>query len=315
MRRRSALAVGPSSPPPRRRPPPSSAHEHALERVGKCESSPRRRPCPRRRVRGDRGGGQRPHRPSDARRWGRPVRGCLAAGVGARRLRSGALAPLYPGSVRRYRLRFAGPRTPPAFAWRPRFEECPQREVFLNGPGWASTAIPTHRSPCPPAGCRWRRQRADGGRRQPQEPPAAGGLVNWGGIVRPVRLVPVGRAHLGEPATMSRVRCRGPARRCRAELLLDGVVEPGVRRIAPRLEPALRSPDGRELRRTFALPPQSAKRRRLWPLRACRRPSSGPRPPVGSTRRASRSASAAACRSSSVCRVAALGDRQPGTCI
>ncbi len=49
---------------------------------------------------------------------------------------------------------------------------------------------------------------------------------------------------------MSRVRCRGPAQGCRAELLLDGVLERrGVKELEPTVEVRLRSPAGRELSR------------------------------------------------------------------
>ena len=51
------------------------------------------------------------------------------------------------------------------------------------------------------------------------------GWWNWGGIVRPVHLEAVGPAHLQDLGTMSQVHCRGQARRCRADLLLDGTLE------------------------------------------------------------------------------------------
>ncbi len=90
------------------------------------------------------------------------------------------------------------------------------------------------------------------------------GWWNWGGIVRPVRLEPVGRAHVRDLGTMSQVRCRGPARRCRASLLLDGVLERfGKRAISPRLEVRLRSPGGRSIARTFRLGRLSAQRRQM----------------------------------------------------
>jgi hypothetical protein len=79
-----------------------------------------------------------------------------------------------------------------------------------------------------------------------------------------VTLVPAGRAHLSDLGTLSRVRCRGPARGCRAELLLDGVLERrGARRLQPRLDVRLRAPGGRVISRSFRLPSQRAERRRL----------------------------------------------------
>ena len=46
-----------------------------------------------------------------------------------------------------------------------------------------------------------------------KDPRLPEGWWNWGGIVRPVQLIPAGRAHLDDLGTMSQVRCRGPATR------------------------------------------------------------------------------------------------------
>ena len=76
------------------------------------------------------------------------------------------------------------------------------------------------------------------GRKNPQLPEA---WWNWNGIVRPVHLVPAGPAHIEDLGTMSSVRCRGPARRCKADLLLDGLLERrGARPIRPSLDVRLR---------------------------------------------------------------------------
>ena len=99
------------------------------------------------------------------------------------------------------------------------------------------------------------------GRKNPQLPEA---WWNWNGIVRPVQLVPAGPAHIQDLGTMSSVRCKGPARRCKADLLLDGMLERrGARTIRPSLEVRLRAPGGRVTERTFRLPDQRAKRRRM----------------------------------------------------
>ena len=88
--------------------------------------------------------------------------------------------------------------------------------------------------------------------------------MELGGIVRPVHLEPIGRAHIRDLGTMSRVRCRRAGRSCRAGLLLDGVLErSGKRRIAPRLEVRLRSPDGLVTAKSFKLGVQRGKRRRV----------------------------------------------------
>ena len=82
--------------------------------------------------------------------------------------------------------------------------------------------------------------------------------------MRPVRLIPAGPAHLHDLGTMSDVTCAGPASGCRAELLVDGVLErSGERPISPTLEVELRSPSGRRTRRVFRLPRQRAERRKL----------------------------------------------------
>jgi beta-galactosidase/beta-glucuronidase len=99
------------------------------------------------------------------------------------------------------------------------------------------------------------------GRKNPKLPE---GWWNWNGIVRPVTLVPAGPAHIADLGTMSDVECRGAARRCRAELLIDGVLERrGVRRIRPELEVRLRSPSGRTTTRRFPLPAQRGRTSRV----------------------------------------------------
>jgi beta-glucuronidase len=176
-----------------------------------------------------------------------------------------AVPRLYPGEVRRYRLTFTGPRTPPGFGWRIAFEEVRRAaSVYLNG-----RHLGTNRDPYTPFA-----YNASGlqpgktnellvvvdNRKDPRLPE---GWWNWGGIVRPVSLVPVGSAFLDGLGTLSRVRCAGPASSCDASLLLDGVLtRRGPRRIYPTVNVRLRAPDGRVIRRKFKLPRQRAPRRR-----------------------------------------------------
>jgi beta-glucuronidase len=83
---------------------------------------------------------------------------------------------------------------------------------------------------------------------------------NWNGIIRPVELVPAGPAHIQDLGTMSSVRCKGQARRCKADLLLDGMLQRrGGHTIKPSLEVRLRAPGGRVIERTFRLSEQRAK--------------------------------------------------------
>jgi beta-galactosidase/beta-glucuronidase len=72
------------------------------------------------------------------------------------------------------------------------------------------------------------------------------GWWNWGGIVRPVKMVPVGKANLNDFALLPSVRCTGPATGCSASLLIDGVLDK-----LPRARPRTEVVDGRRV----TLPP------------------------------------------------------------
>jgi beta-galactosidase/beta-glucuronidase len=177
-----------------------------------------------------------------------------------------AVASEYPGSVRRYRVRFTGPKTPGGFRWLVRFESVRRSAtVFLNGRRLGKNTDPYTPFTFEASGLRPGRSNellvVVDGRKDPRLPE---GWWNWGGIVRPVSLVPAGRAHLRDLGTMSRVRCRGPATGCRAQLLVDGVLERrGAGHLRPALEVRLRSPSGRRIRRVFRLGQQRAERRRV----------------------------------------------------
>ena len=116
-----------------------------------------------------------------------------------------ALAPLYPGSVRRYRIDFTGPETPRGFRWRIDFESV-RREatVFLNGRRIGRNTDPYTPFDVDARGLRPGRSNrlvvVVDSRKNPDLPE---GWWNWGGIVRPVRLEPVGRAHVRDLGTMS----------------------------------------------------------------------------------------------------------------
>ena len=124
-----------------------------------------------------------------------------------------ALAPLYPGSVRSYRVEFTGPETPRGFRWRIGFESVRRKAtVFLNGRRIGRNTDPYTPFDVDARGLRPGRVNqltvVVDSRKDPDLPE---GWWNWGGIVRPVHLEPVGRAHLRDLGTMSKVRCRGPA--------------------------------------------------------------------------------------------------------
>ena len=174
-------------------------------------------------------------------------------------------AALYRGQVKRYRLTFTAPRRD-GFRRVFLFEEVRRKAtVYLNG-----RRIGTHRDPYVPFTLDARGLRAG----QPntllvvvdnrKDPRVREGWWNWGGIVRPVQLVPVRRAHLDDLGWMSSVRCRGRARRCRATLLVDGWLRRrGPDRLNPVVVVRLSSPSGRVTRRVFRLGRQRARRRHV----------------------------------------------------
>ena len=177
-----------------------------------------------------------------------------------------ALPSLYPGTVRSYRVRFRGPETPRGFRWLIEFQSVRRSaRVFLNGRRIGGNFEPYTPFTVEARGLRPGQENelmvVVDGRKDPR---LREGWWNWNGIVRPVRLVPAGRAYLRDLGTMSRVRCRRPARRCRAALLIDGRLErTGVRSLEPTVHVRLRSPRGGTLTRTFTLPRQRTPRRRL----------------------------------------------------
>jgi hypothetical protein len=196
--------------------------------------------------------------PSQSFRW----RGTTVPSVFDARVRP----ELYPGEVRRYRLRFPGPRTPPGFSWLISFGEVRRAAgVYLNG-----RRIGGNRDAYTPFALEARGLRPGQMNElvvkvdNRKDPRLLEGWWNWGGIVSPVRLLPIGRAYLRDLGTMSRVRCAGPGRDCRAALLLDGLLERRRSRlIDPVLQVRLRAPGGRVIRRTLRLGRQRRARRRV----------------------------------------------------
>jgi len=175
-------------------------------------------------------------------------------------------AQLYPGEVRRYRLRFRGPATPRGFRWMVAFESVRRAAaVYLNGRRLGRSADPYTPFAFEAKGLR------PGGvnelfvvvdsRKDPRLPE---GWWNWGGIVRPVKLVPIGPAYVEGLGAMSRVSCRGAARRCKARLLIDGTLQRrGVRSLNPVLDVRLRAPGGRKIRKRVKLGRLRARSRRV----------------------------------------------------
>ena len=121
---------------------------------------------------------------------------------------------LYPGEVRSYRLRVHGPEDPARLQLADRVRRgapvgrrLPEREAHRRRPRRLHAFRAARPRPAPRPAER-ARVKVD----SRKNPRLLEGWWNWGGIVRPVHLVPVGRAHLRDLGTMSRVSCSGPAR-------------------------------------------------------------------------------------------------------
>src|SRR3954454_5662020 len=151
----------------------------------------------------------------------------------------------FPGTTGTYTLRFTGPRTPPGFAWGPHFEQVWRgARVVLNG-----RTIGVHKDPYVPFTLPASSLRPG----QPNElvvhvdnrkgPEPREGWWNWGGITRPVTLVPRGPVVLQDAGLMPRVDCdrRG---RCRdGQFLLDGrLVNRSAAKVRPWVDVTLRAP-------------------------------------------------------------------------
>ncbi len=199
-----------------------------------------------------------------------------------------AAPELYGGAVKQYRLRFVAPRTRD-FRWALHFEQVRRRATaYLNGRLLGVNTDPY--SPFEKEATGLRPGRVNellvtvDSRKNPR---LAEGWWNWGGITRPVTLVPRGRVRVGDLGLLSEVTCRGPATRCRANLLIDGILsllpkEPRLRAPAPEpkkgmkprkgrllalpqpeLNVTLRSPGGRVSESTFPLAGGRGARRRV----------------------------------------------------
>ncbi len=156
----------------------------------------------------------------------------------------------FGGTVGWYRITFAGPRAPAGYGWDLRFESVRRvARAWLNG-----VPIGTHSDPyvpfeLPARGLRAGRPntlvvRVDN--RKAKEPRE--GWWNWGGIVRPVTLVPRGRVALDDPGLLSQVSGVTSARP-RATVLVDTwLTNRSSAPLAARVAVTLRAPSGRTTR-------------------------------------------------------------------
>ncbi|MDP9135835.1 MAG: hypothetical protein M3N56_13540 [Actinomycetota bacterium] len=190
-----------------------------------------------------------------------------------------ARAPFFGGTLKLYRLSFTAPDVAD-YSWAFDFEQVRRRAtVSLNGRriGLSIDPYTPFRVPARglvPGQVNTLEVLVDS-RKDPRLPE---GWWNWGGIVRPVKLVPIGRPHVQDLALLPSVRCTGPATGCSASLLIDGILDKlprerprsklvGGRRVAlppprPRLTIGLKAPNGEVTTHATWLRGSSAGRRR-----------------------------------------------------
>jgi beta-galactosidase/beta-glucuronidase len=164
----------------------------------------------------------------------------------------------YGGTVKEYRLRFTAPNVA-GYSWAFAFEQARRRAVVsLNGKRIGISIDPYTPFQVPARGLRPGRvntlEVVVDSRKDPKLPE---GWWNWGGITRPVAMVPIGKAYLRDVGVMPHVSCSGPATGCDGSLLIDGVLDKLPRERGPKPWPSaelsvqLRAPGGRMTPRRF----------------------------------------------------------------
>jgi beta-glucuronidase len=164
----------------------------------------------------------------------------------------------YGGTVKQYRLRFTPPDVE-GYTWAFAFEQARRRAVVsLNGKRIGISIDPYTPFQIPARGLRPGEENTlevvVDSRKDPRLPE---GWWNWGGITRPVTLIPVGKANLRDLGLLPHVRCAGPATGCEGSLLIDGVLDKLPRERGPQPLPGaelaiqLRPPGGRMTPRRF----------------------------------------------------------------
>ncbi len=137
-------------------------------------------------------------------------------------------AAAYPGTVGWYRTTFRAPAATPGFSWMLHFEQVRRSaQVWLNG-----TRIGRHDDPfvpfdidvatvIRPGADNTLVVRADNRKaKDPRE-----GWWNWGGITRPVSLIPRGTLLLRDAGVLSDVDCPDGGGECTTNAIFDGVLE------------------------------------------------------------------------------------------
>ena len=155
------------------------------------------------------------------------------------------LEDVFDGTVGWYRLTFAGPATPEGMSWALRFEQVRRSaRVWLNGVEIGANRDPYTPFEVPAEGLRPSEPntlvvRVDN--RKGAEPRE--GWWNWGGMTRPVTLVPRGQVILRDVGLLPRRRCVDGT--CRWSVLADGWLEnTSASAVSPLVAVGLRAPDG-----------------------------------------------------------------------
>jgi beta-glucuronidase len=173
-----------------------------------------------------------------------------------------ALTPAaFRGEVGWYRLRFDAPEAPTGFAFAFRFNEVRRAaDVYLNGKKIGSNRDPYTPFDVPATGLRKGAQNELTVRvsnvkgTDPRE-----GWWNWGGIVRPVELIPQGRVTVDALGLLGDVTPKLDA----ATVTIDALVTNRTSRaISPTLKLTLTAPSGRVTRQSFKLRRLAGKARR-----------------------------------------------------
>lgn len=177
-------------------------------------------------------------------------------------IESKPLKRYFSGTVAWYRLRFEAPETPAGFRWMLRFDQVRRKsEVWLNG-----VKLGGHDDPYTPfqldarglhPGTNELVVRVDSRKgSRPRE-----GWWNWGGILRPVTLEPVGRLQLRNLALLPSVTCDGTD--CKATVRLTGTVTNRTRSLlGGTVGVTLTAPDGTETEASIPVSPLDASRTR-----------------------------------------------------
>ena len=154
----------------------------------------------------------------------------------------------YGGTIGWYRLKFPTPATPSGFGWALEFEGARRvARVWLNGRSLGSNSNPYQAFRLPARGLRTNGRDNELVVRVHNIRPAElrEGWWNWGGIVRPVTLVPRGKVVWEDVGFLSDVDCRPGATTCGAIVRTDGWLRNRTRQtVSPLLVLQMRAPDG-----------------------------------------------------------------------